>query len=103
MATTRSTYGSLLGTITTLAQTASNTLSTIDTTIGMASTAIDDAARRQKARSKLDEVAYKETIAKEKAMELELQQEAILDWCEEVEGRAERFKATYDSLRAVLG
>lgn len=102
MSTTRSTYGAILGTVTSAASALTTALSTMDTTVGMAATAIDDAARRQKARSKLDELAYKDSIAKEKSMELELQQESIIDWCDEVEGRAERFKATYDRLRAAL-
>lgn len=103
MANTRSTYGSLLGTITTAANAVTNTLSTLDTTIGMAATAIDDAARRQKARSKLDEHAYKRTIATEKAMELETLDQSILDWLDGDEGRTTRFNKTLAELTAVLG
>ena len=73
-----------------------------NTAIGMVTTSIEGAARRQQARHKLDAVSYKKTIATEKAMELELQKEQVIDWCEQVEGRAERFKSTYDELLAAL-
>ena len=102
MATSRSTISALFGTVTTAANTVTRSLASVDTAVGMASTAIEDAARRQKARSKLDEKSYKVVIATEKAMELELQKESVIDWCEQVEGRAERFKSTYDELLAAL-
>lgn len=103
MSTTRSTYGSLLGTITTAANAVTSTLSTIDTSIGMAATAIEDAARRQAARSKLDAHSYKRQIATEKAQELEVLDQSILDWLDGDEARTNRFNATYAELLAALG
>lgn len=102
MATSRTTFGALLNTITTAANAVTSTLSTIDTSIGMASTAIDDAARRQAARSKLDQESYKDTITMEKSMELSLQEESILDWIDGDSGRADRYQANYDRLRKLL-
>lgn len=102
MANTRTTFGALLGTITVAANVVSNSLSTIDTSVGMAATAIDDAARRQQARSKLDALAYKDTIVTEKSMELELQKQQVKDWCAEVEGRTASFNETYNRLMEAL-
>lgn len=102
MANTRTTYGSILGTVTSVASVLTNTFDGIDASVGMATTAINDAARRQQARSKLDAASYKVTIVTEKAMELELQKEEVIDWCAQVPERADRFKVTYDSLLAVL-
>lgn len=102
MANTRSAYGSVLGTITSIAGVLTNTFDGIDSGVGMATTAINDAARRQQARSKLDAHAYKKTISTEKSMELLLQQEEVLDWCSQSEGRTARFTETYDELLAIL-
>ena len=102
MTTSRTTMAALFGTITTAANTLTGTLSTIDTSIGMVTTAVQDAARRQDARSKLDATAYKRVIATEKAMELELQHESVIDWCSQAPDRADRFKVTYDELLKVL-
>lgn len=73
-----------------------------NTAIGMVTTSIEGAARRQQARHKLDAVSYKKTIATEKAMELELQKEQVIDWCDQVEGRSDRFNETYEELLAAL-
>lgn len=102
MATSRTTFGSILNTITTAADTLTTTLSTIDTSVGMASTAINDAARRQAARSKLDSESYKDQIAMEKSMELSLQEESILDWIDGDANRATRYNDTYAKLRKLL-
>lgn len=103
MSNSRTTSAALLGTVTTLANTVTGAIGTVDTSLGMVTTAINDAARRQAARSKLDAVAYKKVIATEKAMEVELQKEAVIDWCDKVKGRSDRFNATYNELLAVLG
>lgn len=102
MANSRTTFGALLGTITVAANTLTNTLSTVDTSIGMVTTTVEDAARRQQARSKLDAHAYKQNIVTEKSMELELAKEQVLDWCSESPDREARFNATYSELMAVL-
>ena len=82
--------------------TVASVFTSANTAVGMVTTTINDAARRQQARSKLDAVSYKKTIATEKAMELELQKEQVMVWCEEKEDRADRFQATYDELLAAL-
>jgi hypothetical protein len=102
MATTRTAFGALMGTITTAASAVTNIIGQVDTTVGMAGTALDDAARRQQARSKLDARSYKRVIVSEKAMELETLQESILDWTNGDPTRAARFKATYDDLMSAL-
>ena len=82
--------------------TVASVFTTANTAVGMATTAVEDAARRQKARSKLDAISYKRTIATNKAMELELQKEQVEEWIAQGTGRAERFQSTYDELIAAL-
>ena len=102
MATSRTTFGSILNTITTAADMLTTTLNTIDTSVGMASTAIDDAARRQQARSKLDAHSYKRVIATEKAQELESLDQSVIDWLDGDSERTARFDKTYAELMAAL-
>ena len=101
-ATSRTTVGALLGTVTVAAHSLTNGLSVIDTGFGMAKTAADDAAARQSVRSKIDSEVHRETILKEKTMELEMQTESINDWLAEKSDRADRFNSTYARLEAAL-
>lgn len=93
---------SITNTIAATANTVTSAVNSANTAIGMVTTSIEGAARRQQARHKLDAVSYKKTIATEKAMELELQKEQVIDWCEQVEGRSDRFNSTYNELLAAL-
>ena len=101
-ATSRSTIGALLGTVSVAAHSVTKGISVIDTGFSMAKTAADDAARRQSVRSKIDAEVHTETILKEKTMELELQNESINEWLAEKDDRAARFNSTYARLEAAL-
>lgn len=103
MATSRTTFGALLGTITTAASAVTNVLDQVNTTVGMAGTALDDAARRQAARSRMDARSYKRVIASEKAMELETLDQSIIDWLGGDLERTARFDKTYADLMEAIG
>lgn len=102
MATSRTAFASLLGTVTMSADTLTGAIGTINTTVGMATTAINDAARRQQARSQLDSESYKDQIAMEKSMELEMQTDSINEWIAQKPDREVRYNATYERLRKLL-
>lgn len=103
MSTSRSTFGAILGTITVASNVISNTLGVIDTTIGMGNIHVNDASRRLTARSTLDAASFKLTIAREKAMEMLIEEQSVIDWCSESPDRAERFAVQYNQFLAVLG
>lgn len=102
MSNSKSAASALFGTVAATANTVTKAVGTVDTVVGMATTAVEDAARRQKARSTLDTISYKRTIATDKAMELELQKEQVEEWIAQGAGRKERFQSTYDELIAAL-
>ena len=89
MATSRSVFSTFFGTINT-------GLSAMDNGLGMVNRSIDNAAHNQKLRI----AASQETYSKLIAQELEQELEAIDDWCNEREGRAESLAKTHARLLA---
>ncbi len=102
MSNSKSAASALFGTVAALANSVTKAIGTVDTGVGMVTTSVEVAARRQKARSKLDEVSYKREIVTNKAMDLELQKEQVNDWISQKEDRGPRYQATYDDLMKVL-
>ena len=96
MATARSASASLFGVIASLGSTVTKALGTIDNSLGMATRTIDNAAHNQKFRIAASQESYGKHIAKD----LEIELEAIDNWCSEVEGRADRLASTYEKLVA---
>lgn len=91
MATSRSVFSTFFGTI-------NAGLSAVDNGLGMINRTIDNAAHNQKFRI----AASQEVYSKQIAQELELELEAIDDWCNEREGRAESLAKTHERLIAAV-
>ena len=89
MATSRSVFRTLFGTVNT-------GLSVVDNGLGMINRSIDNASHNQKLRI----AASQETYSKHIAQELELELEAIDDWCNERPGRADSLAKTHERLLA---
>lgn len=89
MATSRSVFSTLFGTINT-------GLSAVDNGLGMINRTIDNASHNQKFRIAASQEVYSKHIAQELEMELE----AIDDWCNEREGRAVSLAETHARLVA---
>ena len=99
MATTRATIASVFATIQSTANTLTTAVGAINDVVNMGNRAIDDASRRQKVRSEADVATYEETYLTEKVREITEVQDSVEEWCNEKEGRAERFESNLASLR----
>lgn len=99
MATSRATLASVFATIQGTANTLTAAVGAVNDVVNMGNRAIDDAARRQKVRSEADLVTYEETYLTEKTREITEVQDSVEEWCNEKEGRADRFESNLASLR----
>ncbi len=70
VASTRMTFGTILGAIQTSAKTITSTLDAANAGVGMINKFVSDAAENQQVRSKIDNQIFKSTLLKTKAMEL---------------------------------
>lgn len=99
MATSRATIASIFATIQGTANTLTAAVGAVNDVVNMGNRAIDDAARRQKVRSEVDIATYEETYLTEQVREITEVQDSVEEWCNEKEGRANRFESNLASLR----
>lgn len=99
MATSRATLASVFATIQSTANTLTSAVGALNDVVNMGNRVVDDAARRQKVRSEADLATYEETYLTEKVREITEVQDSVEEWCNEKEGRTDRFESNLASLR----
>lgn len=103
MATTRATFGNILGSVSNAASTISNTLDAANQGIGMLNTFIGDMAQKQQLRSKADMEEYAHVLADEKAMEDATRRIGIAKFRETSEQHEALFTEAHDRYKKILG
>ncbi|QDH84044.1 hypothetical protein KMC60_gp01 [Achromobacter phage vB_AxyP_19-32_Axy11] len=101
VATTRVTFGAVLGTINEAATTVSSTFGTATKAVGMLNTFVSAAADKQALRTKVDLHEFKTRLIEEKSMEEARRKVAIEDFCKD-EVNAKHFKSAYDRLSQLV-
>ncbi len=83
MATTRLTFGAVLGTIQNTANTVNSTLDTVNTAVGMAHHFVKEAADKQQKRSIIDMATFEKNMIREKELEQAELDEKIVSICKQ--------------------
>lgn len=102
VANSRMTFGAVLATVQTTANTVTNTLQAANSAVGMLNKFVSDAATRQDVRSKLDNAIFEKTLHQEKAQQLSLSRMQVLEFCKQSPAHESTFKAAYDELADIL-
>lgn len=101
-ANTRLTFGAILGTVQTTANTVSNTLDAANKGVGMLNKLVSDAAARQDTRSKLDSAIFSATLHQEKAKELAESRRSIDEYIAQSARHKELYESAYNELADIL-
>lgn len=102
VANSRMTFGAVLATVQTTANTVTNTLQAANSAVGMLNKFVSDAAQRQDVRSKLDNAIFEKTLHQEKAQELTASRLQVLEFCKQSADHATHYQAAYDELAELL-
>jgi hypothetical protein len=101
-ATTRMTFGTLLGTVTDAANSVSTTLKTVTLTVGMAHTYVEDAATKQKMQSIAERDTFAEQVSITLAMKEAERKDEVRNYCANNKEKTGDFKEAYDRIKAKL-
>lgn len=102
MATSRLTFGAVLGTVSEAAGTVTTVLSTATASVGMLAKFVDDAAEQQRIRSIIDMDSFKEQAAEESAMQEATRKSDILVFCRKSDEHQQLFATAYDRIKILL-
>ena len=102
MATSRVTFGALLGAVGDAAGTVSTVLNTATATVGMAAKFIDDAAEQQRIRSIVNMDSFSESLAEESAIAESARKIEIENFCKKSDRHALHFNNAYDRIKTLL-
>ena len=102
MATSRITFGAVLGTIGDAAGTVSTILNTATTSVSMLAKFVDDAKEQQRIRSIVDMDSFGETLAEESAMAEATRKSDILVFCKKSPEHQELFTTAYNRVKVLL-
>lgn len=102
MATSRITFGAVLGTIGDAAGTISTVLNTATTAVSMASKFVEDAKEQQRIRSTVEMDSFAEVLAEESAMAEAVRKSDILIFCKKSTTHEELFKTSYNRIKLLL-
>ena len=100
-ATTRLTFGAVLGSVEAAAATVTSTLDTATKAVGMLNRFVSDAADKQNLRSKVDMHEFKTVLVEQKAMEEALRKKGIEEFCKD-STNSKHYQAAYDRLAAIV-
>lgn len=100
-ATTRMTFGTILGTVTDAANTVSTTLKTATLAVGMAHTYVEDASIKQRMQSVAERSSFGEEVAINLAMKEAARKKEVRSYCADKE-TAQDFKEAYDRIKASI-
>lgn len=101
MATARITFGSVLGTVNTAAQTVTGALGAIGSSVGMLSSYVERAAEEQRVRQLADAETFVDRLIEEKAMEHTERQVEVQDFRKRSDLHSHEFdtaKARFEAL-----
>lgn len=102
MATSRITFGAVLGTIGDAAGTLSTVLNTATTAVSMASKFVEDAKEQQRIRSVVEMDSFGEVLAEESAMAEASRKSDILAFCKKSATHQELFNTAYNRVKTLL-
>lgn len=102
MATSRITFGAVLGTIGDAAGTVSTVLNTATASVGMLAKFVDDAAEQQRIRSVVDMDSFGELVKEEAAMAEAARKTDIIAFCKKSPDHQALFTTAYDRITALL-
>jgi hypothetical protein len=102
MATSRITFGAVLGTIGDAAGTVSTVLNTVTTSVSMLGKFVDDAKEQQRIRSIVNMDSFGEVLAEESAMAEATRKSDILAFCKKSPEHQELFNVGYNRVKALL-
>lgn len=102
-ASTRIALGSVMAAVATTANTVTGVLDAANAGVGMLNTIVTDAAKKQAARSKLDNEDFMENLIREKAMESTLSLKAIKEFIEVDEFNKTNYESSYIRYSTILG
>lgn len=102
MATSRITFGAVLGTIGDAAGTISTVLNTATTSVSMLAKFVDDAKEQQRIRSIVNMDSFGETLAEESAMAEATRKSEILAFCKKSPEHETLYASGYNRVKTLL-
>lgn len=102
MATSRITFGAVLGTIGDAAGTISTVLNTATTAVSMASKFVEDAKEQQRIRSVVEMDSFGEVLCEESAMAEASRKSDILAFCKKSPEHQALFETGYNRVKTLL-
>ena len=100
--TTRATFGSILGTVTTTATAATNLIGTVSSVIDIGASYVDDFKTEQALRSKANKYHVANKVAISVAQELAQMDMQVEEFCQLSEKHAASYNAHYSNLTNLL-
>jgi hypothetical protein len=102
MATARLTFGSILATVNTTANTITATLDAASSGVGMLNAFVDNAAKHQKARIAVDNEDFIENLIRDKSRERTASTLEVQKFIAQSPEHAEAYKSAYETYTAIL-
>lgn len=87
MATTRMTFGALLGTVTTTADTLTKVVSTVSNGVDMANRFVESASVDQKDRQVIHRKVFRDNLLRESRMNVAKANREVVDFCEDAKNK----------------
>lgn len=101
-ATTRMTFGTVLGTVQDAATTVATTFQTANTAVGMLHSYVQDAALKQQIRSVAERDSFGIQVAEELAMAEAVRKDEVRKFCENSATRQNDYNEAYDRILAKI-
>lgn len=101
-ASTRITFGAILGAVQTTASTFTNTLQAANAGVGMLNKFVADAAEKQAVRSVLDNAIFSKTLHQEKAKELTESRLEVISYCKQSSDHKTQYESAFNELADLL-
>ena len=101
-ASTRITFGAILGAVQTTASTFTNTLQAANAGVGMLNKFVADAAHKQDVRSVLDNAIFTKTLHQEKAKELTESRIEVKAYCKQSADHASLYETSFNELAELM-
>lgn len=102
VASARMTLGTVLGTLSTAANTVTNVLDAASASIGMANAYVNNAANQQKKRILKDSSTFDERLIEEHGQETALRQVEIMKFCGQSAQHAKFYNDAAEKMREIL-
>lgn len=96
------TLGSILGAITTTANTFSSSLDALNSGVGMLNKTVTDAAKKQSIDSIIDMEVYQSNAIETKSQQLAESRKKVLEWCAQSDQNSSLYSTAYNQLSALF-